>query len=284
MFSEQKMLPIIDRARRGMQNLPGYFLRQIERPPLIERELSYRIYLLLKGASYSPAHPDLSGVGETLEVKPLRTVSEYNAAVEEVRALGLCPHFHRIKTWDALSALKFILNNTGSKSSVLDAGGEIYSPLVEWLYLYGYKDLCVCNIDFENDFRRGTVDYRNADFVDQEFQEDTFDVVVSLSVIEHGLDIQTTLEEFYRIVKPGGYLIISTDYWPEKIDTQDKKTRYGEGVQEWNIFDREEVVDILDMANSIGFKTPDERELSVDEQTIEWKDKSYTFIYFELQA
>jgi 2-polyprenyl-3-methyl-5-hydroxy-6-metoxy-1,4-benzoquinol methylase len=206
----------------------------------------------MKGASYRPSRPDLSGVGDELRLDTLRTTSEYNSAVEEVRSLGLHPHFFRAKNWDTLSALKFILSNTGPSHSVLDAGGALYSPLVEWLYLYGYRDLCVCNIEFDGHFRRGPIEYRSADFLDREFKETTFDVVTSLSVIEHGLEVPTTLEEFYRIIKPGGFLILSTDYWEEKINTEDERTRYGENVQQWNVFDREEIMDVLEVAESIG--------------------------------
>lgn len=244
----------------------------------------YRLYLLMKGASYRPSYPDLTGVGDELKLETLRTVTEYQSAVEEVRSLGLHPHFHRVKTWDALAALKFILNNTEPSHSVLDAGGALYSPLVEWLYMYEYCDLYVCNIEFDKQFQRGPITYRNADFVDREFEEDTFDVVTSLSVIEHGLEVRTTLEEFHRIIKSGGYLILSTDYWEEKIDTEDERTRYDGKVQEWSVFDREEITELLEIAESIGYETPENRDFSVAQRTVEWKNKSYTFVYFELQV
>ena len=264
--------------------VPAYLLRRIEQPPLIENEIIYRLYLLARGAPLRPRHPDLSDVGEKLELRTLRTAAEYETAVREICSLGLHQHFHKPKNWDALLALKFVLNNTGPRCSILDAGGEIYSPLVEWLYLYGYRDLHVCNIDFNGDFQRGCISYRDADFVCQEFEENTFDVIVSLSVIEHGLNIRATLEEFYRVLKPEGYLILSTDYWPEKVSIEDKHTEYGDETQDWNIFSKREIVDILKTASSIGYSTPDIRQFSANERTINWNNESYTFLYFELQA
>lgn len=277
-------IQLVERGLRNPTRIPTYLLRRIERPPLVELEPVYQLYLLMKGSSYNPSHPDLSGVGDKLRSNALQTPSEYNSAVKEVRSLGLHPHFFRAKNWDALSALKFILSNTGPSQSVLDAGGTLYSPLVEWLYLYGYRDLCVCNIEFDAHFRRGPIEYRSADFVDREFEEDRFDVVTSLSVIEHGLDIRTTLEEFHRIIKPNGFLILSTDYWEEKVDTEDEQTHYGEDVQRWNVFDREELGRVFEIAESIGYETPDDRDLSVEERTVEWKGRSYTFAYFELRV
>lgn len=42
------------------------------------------------------------------------------------------------------------------------------------------------------------------------FEDNTFDYVISCMVIEHVLDIYTYLKEIYRVLKPGGYLYITT--------------------------------------------------------------------------
>ena len=47
---------------------------------------------------------------------------------------------------------------------------------------------------------------------DTTYSDQLFDYVTSLSVIEHGVSI-----EMSRILKRYGYLLTSTDYWPEKI-------------------------------------------------------------------
>lgn len=43
------------------------------------------------------------------------------------------------------------------------------------------------------------------------FKDSEFDVVVSNQVIEHVLNIDNFIEEAYRILKPGGYCVISTE-------------------------------------------------------------------------
>ena len=43
------------------------------------------------------------------------------------------------------------------------------------------------------------------------FNSDTFDVIISNQVIEHLINIDLFIEEIYRIIKPGGYAIISTE-------------------------------------------------------------------------
>jgi ubiquinone/menaquinone biosynthesis C-methylase UbiE len=43
------------------------------------------------------------------------------------------------------------------------------------------------------------------------YKKNFFDCVTALQVIEHLVDIDTFLEELYRVTKPGGYVIISTE-------------------------------------------------------------------------
>jgi len=43
-------------------------------------------------------------------------------------------------------------------------------------------------------------------------------------------------------------------------------------------------MDVLEVAESIGYETPDDQDFSVQERTVEWKGGSYTFIYFELRV
>lgn len=43
------------------------------------------------------------------------------------------------------------------------------------------------------------------------FADESFDAVVSNQVIEHILDIDNFIKEIYRVLKPGGYCVISTE-------------------------------------------------------------------------
>ena len=47
------------------------------------------------------------------------------------------------------------------------------------------------------------------------FKQDTFDTVVSTEVLEHVPDPLLAMREMQRVLKPGGYMILSTPmYWP----------------------------------------------------------------------
>ena len=43
------------------------------------------------------------------------------------------------------------------------------------------------------------------------YKNETFDIILCTQVIEHLLDDKKGLAELYRVLKPGGYLVISTD-------------------------------------------------------------------------
>lgn len=44
----------------------------------------------------------------------------------------------------------------------------------------------------------------------------SFDTVACMSVIEHGVDLYKFAGECARVLRPGGKLVVSFDYWPKK--------------------------------------------------------------------
>ena len=99
------------------------------------------------------------------------------------------------------------------------------------------------------------------------FDNSFFDVVICLSVIEHNVNIEHFLKEMHRLLKPGGILYLSTDYWEDKIVSEDKN----------KVFSEDEIKDMLALSEKNGFL--------VDEDIPKCKDKvvyahgrMYTFI------
>lgn len=281
-MSQRGYTQLIKKGLAEPTQIPSGIVSRINTNLQARSERYYRWRLLSQGAVASPEHPDATDIAPPPKLRTLGSTEEYESARAEVQSLGLHPHPDDPKNWDSLLALQTILSETDPSATILDAGGARYSPLVEWLFLYGYDDLFVYNIDFPADFNRGPVEYIAGDFTDTAFPSGTFDAITSLSVIEHGLDVRTCLEEFYRLLKSGGTLIISTDYWPEKISTDGKRTEYGESVQNWTIYDKAEIQSLLDVAEEIGFETPADTEYSARERTTTWKGEEFTFVYFEL--
>jgi SAM-dependent methyltransferase len=82
------------------------------------------------------------------------------------------------------------------------------APYGEWLEVY----------------RRAGVPVRNLNLTGLSCPDSSFDCVVALSVIEHVPDVERALKEMYRVLAPGGRMLVTTDCSPEP-------TAYARGVR-----------------------------------------------------
>lgn len=270
----------VRRALREPSLVRPYLADQLGRTAAAKHEPFYRATLRLKGADLDPQSP---AAGRTPSAV-LQSVAEYRESMGTLDALGLHRHPDDPKNWDALLALRSIREATDAGGAVLDAGGATYSPLLEWLYLYGYRDLVAYNIDFDRDFSRGPIRYVRGDFTETGFESDRFDVVTTLSVVEHGVDVERAFAEFHRLLRPGGRLVVSTDYWPTGRPSAGTVTEYGDERQSWTLYDADGVADLVATADRVGFEVPDEVETAATDRTVEWQSNEFTYLYLEFDA
>ena len=87
----------------------------------------------------------------------LKRRQQWFDSLDQVVRLGLPHHIELPKNWDSLAALDCILRRTGREASILDAGSELYSVILPWLYLYGYHNLRGINHVFDSAVRRGPI-------------------------------------------------------------------------------------------------------------------------------
>ena len=234
----------------------------------------YSLYLKLKGAKNKPDSPepmDLNGV--------LKSQNEVDRAVQIVENCGLVKSPAAAKNWDALAALSIILRHFGCNARILDAGAELYSPILPWLYLNDYKNLIGINLAFDTTIKRGPICYKHGNITATEFPENHFDVVTCLSVIEHIGPLENYFKEMARILKPGGLLITSADYRQETIDTRGVKA-YGAPV---HIFDKQEIEQALITARKYDLTLIQKFNLDCTEAPVQWLGFDFTFAYFTLK-
>jgi SAM-dependent methyltransferase len=210
----------------------------------------------------------------------LKREKDWRDALEEVVRLGLPHHPDLPKNWDSLAALSCILKRTGRGAVILDAGSELYSVILPWLCLYGYHHLRGINLVFDSVIRRGPIIYEYGDITATRFQDEVFDAVTCLSVIEHGVDVTAYFREMSRVLKPKGLLITSVDYFESPIDAKGKEA-YGGPV---HIFSGEEVLGALRIANAHGFVATGPLDLSCEERPVTWSrvGLQYTFLVFAM--
>jgi SAM-dependent methyltransferase len=274
-FSVTKIVPVPKELVRGIPRSRRLF-RQIKSIAL-RPDAIYRLYLKLKFGSGRLAQSP----GPHIENGTLKSRAEWQQAFENARKLHAPLHRGHEKNWDHLAAVSAILAHTPASARILDAGAEYYSNVLPALFLYGYRDLYGINLSFTDPVRRGPICYLRGDITHTQFPKDYFDAIACLSVIEHGVPLKAYFEEMHRILKPGGRLITSTDYYPTPVDTHGQ-TAHGSPIK---IFSKPEIQAALQMAKDIGFEPTGEIDLECEERPIRWDPfgLDYTFLLFTLQ-
>jgi SAM-dependent methyltransferase len=211
----------------------------------------------------------------------LKNRAEWLAAYENARKLHVPLHRGPEKNWDHLAAVSTILTRTSPSAYILDAGGEFYSNVLPALFVYSYSNLYGINLSFTDPARRGPIRYLPGDITHAPFPDEFFDAITCLSVVEHGVPLERYFREMYRLLKPGGVLITSTDYFPTPIDTKGMLA-HGAPVQ---IFSKPEVQAAISLAQGIGLMPIEELDLECTETPIRWDayGLAYTFVIFTLQ-
>ena len=261
-------MPQVPASRRFFRRVKGLLLR----PDAI-----YRMYLRARfGASELSQAP-----GPHIANGTLKSRAERDAATQNGKRLHVPLHRGDEKNWDHLAAVSTILANTNPSARILDAGAEIYSNVLPALFLYGYRELYGINLSFTDPTRRGPIHYLPGDLTRTPFAEGFFDAIACLSVIEHGVPLGDYFREMYRLLKPGGVLITSTDYYPTLIDTRGQFA-HGTPIK---IFSKPEIEAAFDLAKSVGFELTGELDLDCEEKPIRWGQfgLEYTFVLFTLK-
>jgi len=60
---------------------------------------------------------------------------------------------------------------------------------------------------------KGTANFILADYHDLPFEDDSFDVVFTVETLAHAQDLSQVLSEFYRVLKPGGKIVLIEYEW-----------------------------------------------------------------------
>ena len=184
-------------------------------------------------------------------------------------------HPDRPKNWDGFLALFHTLSGAGPLDPVLDAGAERYSNFLPALRRLGYQDLTGINLSFDAPFQQGGIHYQPGDITRTGFPDRSFAAIASLSVIEHGVDVPAFLAEASRLLRPGGLLFLSFDYWITQVDTGGQSA-YGVPIR---IFTQEDIIALLASARRLGLVLDHEADFTCRDQAVHWQrfDLRYTF-------
>ena len=197
-----------------------------------------------------------------------------------------------------------IISGAKRESFVLDVGCY-ESPILPMLKRLGFFNLYGCDLVLKSDssskFNNMSSFVYHEDYEpiaemynDKSYQlsirnlEDTnysdqmFDYVTSLSVIEHGINIEKYFREMSRIIKNNGYLLTSTDYWPDKL--VNNKNVLSKGTPD-NIFSRDEIENLVAIAEKNGLKLIEPIDFEYKDKVVRWNSigLDFTFIFFAMR-
>lgn len=205
--------------------------------------------------------------------------------VAEARAYldkkGLRHHPDPWKDWDLALFLRR-LDRLPRSARILDVGCAS-SPLLRNLAALGFHDLVGIDLTVEKmeDLLHPDITYLDGDLLKAPFPSATFDAITCLSVIEHGCPERAYLSEMARLLRPGGVLLTSTDYWHRKVSTR-KVPRGDTFGLPWRIHTPRSLRRIARMAARRGLQVPGPWDMEVSESPIQWNGRHYTFFAFEL--
>lgn len=110
----------------------------------------------------------------------------------------------------------------------------------------------------------GEIELFKGDLMQTPFEDNSFDLISCLSVVEHAVDLDKLAKECARLLRSGGKLFVSFDYWPEKLMTK--------GVWlynlEWNILSKEDVEKMVSLFNENGLELSSDIDWTVQDAVI----------------
>lgn len=185
--------------------------------------------------------------------------------------------FDEYKVFDMFLSYNFSQMNLNRTDRIF-FGGAYQDGTIQLLSKGGYNHLIGMDLkeDIYNQPNYWKIKFYRGNIIDTHMPPNFFKGYFSLSVIEHldslGGNIFTQITKFFqevvRITQDGGFLILTTDY--NNIPMHKK----GE-----NIFDKNDINKILDIASKMGFELVSNLDLDIIDKPVSWNGMEYTFIF-----
>jgi SAM-dependent methyltransferase len=206
--------------------------------------------------------------------KFLQTRAEVDQCTAWLKSKGLISHHFTCKDFDIANICQEL--KAGDLLDMGSSGSWILQNAVK-MGIKGKK----CGIDLSpHESPIAEVEYTIGDLMATPYKNKSFDTITCLSVIEHEVDFDKLAKECSRLLRKGGNLYISFDYWNPKVDTTDVGTKlYG---LKWNILDASDVSKLevslgnegLRMTSNMNWTTGD---AVINNQFCAPYGKAYTF-------
>lgn len=192
----------------------------------------------------------------------LKTRVAVDAATYFLKGQGLVESGLSCKNWEIAETIHWL--NDGN---IIDLGSD-GSVVLQNAVKLGLKGRKVgVDLLYEKDVTVMVEDYielYKRDAMDTQLEGNSFDIVTSLSVIEHEVDFGKFAKEVGRLLKSGGSAFVSFDYWNPK-PAYEKRILYN---LDWNILDTNDVLRLVAEFKNNGMELTSDIDWTTEEAVI----------------
>lgn len=206
-------------------------------------------------------------------IEVLQNRQEIDAATLKIQSLCLPLHLDIHKNWDHL-LLYSAIATIDKQSQIIDLGcGECCT--LNFLAALGFKNLH--GIDLQIGYDANTAyTLHQGNLTQTPLVSGECDVAISVSVIEHGVDLAAFFAEVSRLLKTDGLLFVTTDYWSEYIEINSSIQPFG---LEWKVFSAPDIEQLIALAQENNLVLAEAGDIPASsDRTVSWYDYKYSFI------
>lgn len=206
-------------------------------------------------------------------IEVLQNRQEIDAATLKIQSLCLPPHLDLHKNWDHLLLYNAIAT-IDKQSQIIDLGcGECCT--LNFLAALNFNNLH--GIDLQIGYDANTAyTLHQGNITQTPLVSGKCDVAISISVIEHGVDLPAFFAEVSRLLKTGGLLFVTTDYWSEYIEIDSSIQPFG---LEWKVFSGADIEQLITLAQENNLVLAQAEDIpACSDKPVRWYGYKYTFI------
>lgn len=207
-------------------------------------------------------------------IKVLQSRSEIRVATQKIQHHSLPLHIDVHKNWDH-ALLYDVIYHLERSSGIIDLGcGDCCT--LDFLAALGFKNLHGIDLQLKPNSENAAYSLYQGNLTKTPLLANSCELAVSISVIEHGVELPIFFAEVSRLLKTSGLLLLTTDYWSQPLSVDSSIKPFG---LEWKIFCRQEIKQLIALAGANNLVLEENQSIpACFKQPIAWYGYNYTFI------
>lgn len=189
----------------------------------------------------------------------LKTRNDVDISTKYLQDNGLQESGLSCKNWEIASVIPYLKD--GDLCDLGSSGSVVLENAVK-LNLKGRK--VGVDLAYEHNNITDEIELYKGNLMSTMFNDEAFDIITCLSVIEHEINFDKISKECGRLLRHGSNLFISFDFWQPKPDTS-KMQLYS---LSWNILDKNDVLNLVEAMKANGLELTGEIDWTTQDAVI----------------